>query len=122
MNIVIQNTLDKKEYSHLSSIMHYPLNKLIRDLSILDEKEKRFVTHPSTHLDVILYNQIDKRVVLVIEVDGFAFHENNPTQLARDKLKDRILYKYDIPIIRFPTNGSQEDKKLLLKLEEVLNS
>jgi len=80
------------------------------------------VIHSSTHLDILLYSQIDKRIVLAIEVDSFAFHENNPVQLQRDKLKDNILYKYNIPIIRFPTNGSQEDKKLLIKLKEVLDS
>ncbi len=121
MNIVIENVLDKEEYSHLSHIAHYPLNKLIKDLSLLNTKEEKFVLHPSAHLDVLLYNRIDKRVILAIEVDGFAFHENNPTQLKRDKMKDGILQRYNIPIIRFPTNGSQEEKRLLEKLNEVIN-
>ena len=120
MNIVVEDVLNKREYRHLNYIMHYPLNKLIKDLSILDEKEKDFVQHPSTHLDILLYSKIDKRAVLAIEVDGFAFHENNAAQLQRDKLKDSILHKYNIPIIRFPTNGSQEEKKLIKKLQEVL--
>ena len=122
MNIVIEDVLNIQEYRHLNYIMHYPLNKLIKDLSLLDEKEKDFVQHPSAHLDIILYSKIDKRVVLAIEVDGFAFHENNATQLQRDKLKDCILHKYDIPLIRFPTNGSQEEKKLINKLQEVLGN
>lgn len=122
MNIVIEDVLNIQEYRHLNYIMHYPLNKLIKDLSLLDEKEKDFVQHPSAHLDIILYSKIDKRVVLAIEVDGFAFHENNATQLQRDKLKDCILHKYDIPLIRFPTNGSQEEKKLINKLQEILGT
>lgn len=121
MKIVIENILDKEDYSQLSHVMHYPLNKLIKDLSLLNIKEQKFVQHPSAHLDFLLYNQIDNRAILAIEVDGVAFHENNPTQLKRDVMKDAILQKYNIPIIRFPTNGSEEEKKLLNKLKEVLN-
>lgn len=36
-------------------------------------------------------------------------------------MKDRILEKYNIPILRVPTNGSEEEKKLKDKLIEVLN-
>ena len=57
----------------------------------------------------------------MIEVDGVKYHENNPTQLKRDKLKDSILEKYNIPIIRFPTNGSEEEKKLLKKLKYIID-
>lgn len=36
-------------------------------------------------------------------------------------MKDRILEKYNIPILRLPTNGSEEKKKLKGKLVQVLN-
>jgi hypothetical protein len=36
-------------------------------------------------------------------------------------MKDEILQKYNIPIIRISTNGSEEEKRLLKKLKEVLN-
>ena len=62
-------------------------------------------------LCVVFYKQ-DKTCVLVIEVDGFAFHENNPDQLTRDRLKDNILRKYGIRVLRLPTNGSGEDEKI----------
>jgi len=119
MNIVIENILDREEYSQLRHVMNYSLNKLIKDLNLLNIEEQKFVQHPSAHIDFLLYNQIDKQVVLAVEVDGIAFHEDNPIQLKRDKMKDNILQKYNIPIIRFPTNGSEEEKKLLNKLKEV---
>jgi very-short-patch-repair endonuclease len=53
-----------------------------------------------THTDFVIFNKLDKMPVLVVEVDGHAFHANNPKQLERDKMKDQILRKYDIPIIR----------------------
>ena len=48
----------------------------------------------------------------MIEVDGFAFHENNPMQQTKDRLKDSILEKSKIPYLRLKTNGSGEREKL----------
>ena len=122
MNIVINNVLDNEEFIHLDKIFNYPLNKIIKDTSILNLDEIKFVQHNSTHVDFLIYNTIYNQPVLVIEVDGVAFHENNPVQLKRDALKDRILEKYNLPIIRFATNGSEEEKKLMNKLKEVIGA
>ncbi|MNO03009.1 hypothetical protein D3C81_2235980 [compost metagenome] len=59
--------------------------------------------------------------VLAVEVDGYKYHENNPAQLKRDKMKDEILSRYDIPILRFSTVGSGEEKILTEKLRQLLN-
>jgi len=119
MNIIIDKALNKENYKHLGKILHFPLNKLIKDTNFLNTDEFKFVQNPLTHIDFLIYNKINKQAILVIEVDGVAFHENNPTQLKRDKLKDNILEKYNIPIIRFATNGSEEEKKLFNKLKEI---
>ena len=52
-----------------------------------------------------------------IEVDGFRYHENNPEQLRRDKMKDAILEKYNLPLLRLATNGSDERRKIIEMLE-----
>ncbi len=44
-----------------------------------------------------------------------------PVQLKRDKMKDEILKKYDIPILRFSTVGSGEENLLSDKLNELLS-
>ncbi|MCP3032356.1 endonuclease domain-containing protein [Halobacillus sp. A1] len=44
-----------------------------------------------THTDFGIFN---KKPLLVVEVDGYKFHENNPKQLNRDQMKDEILKKY----------------------------
>jgi len=44
--------------------------------------------------------------VLAIEVDGFAFHENNPDQQARDALKDETLDAHQMPLLRLTTTGA----------------
>jgi hypothetical protein len=41
--------------------------------------------------------------------------------LERDKMKDRILQKYGIPIIRIKTNESGEETRLRNKLNQILN-
>lgn len=84
--------------------MHQPLKMLIRDPKKLDEAECRFAMNVLTHTDFVIFNKLDKMPVLVVEVDGYAFHANNPKQLERDKMKDTILEKYGIPILRIKTN------------------
>ncbi len=47
--------------------------------------------------------------MLAIEVDGYEYH-NGTVQAARDMLKNHILQLYQIPLLRFQTNGSGERK------------
>ncbi|MEG2013044.1 MAG: DUF2726 domain-containing protein, partial [Anaerovoracaceae bacterium] len=72
------------------------------------------------HVDFLIYNKIDKSPVLVIEVDGHEFHKTGTKQHDRDILKDGILLKYDIPIMRFNTTGSSEKRKLEFMVSSLL--
>ena len=65
---------------------------------------------------VAKYKQ-DKTCKLVVEVDGFSFHENRPEQLRRDALKDAILTKNNIPFLRLATNGSGERERIIHALQ-----
>jgi hypothetical protein len=118
MAVLIEEVLGLEQYSYLNYVFSYPLANLIRDINILTEEEQAFVK-ASSHIDFLIYSKIHKQVVLALEVDGVAFHADNPEQLQRDKLKDRILGKYHIPVMRFATDGSEEKKRLIEKLEEV---
>lgn len=120
MNALIEKVLNLEEYHSLGKILHYPLNAVIRDTSSLNEQELRFVSNILTHVDFMIFRKIDKSPVLVVEVDGYNFHQNNAKQLERDKLKDSILEKYNIPILRLPTNGSGEEEKLKEKLKDII--
>ena len=55
--------------------------------------------------------------LLAIEVDGFAFHDNNPAQLERDAIKDEILQAHQMPLRRLATTGSGEDQRIRQELE-----
>lgn len=54
-----------------------------------------------------------------IEVDGYYFHREGTKQQERDNIKDKILYKYDIPLIRLNTTGSGEKEILENKIKEI---
>lgn len=120
MNAVIEKVLDLPEFQNLDCVMHQPLKMLIRNPEKLDENECRFAMNVLTHTDFVIFNKLDKMPVLVVEVDGYTFH-NNPKQIERDKMKDAILQKYGIPIVRFKTNESEEETRLRTMLNQILN-
>ncbi|MGH4138216.1 DUF2726 domain-containing protein [Clostridium sp.] len=120
MNMVIEKVLSRNEFRSLDRVLHQPLKMLIKDTSKLTEVEYKFAMNILTHTDFIIFSKIDKSPVLVVEVDGYAFHANNKVQLVRDKMKDEILRKYSIPILRVSTNESGEEVRLYNKLCQVL--
>ena len=121
MNSIIMKVLNETEFQGLDRVLHQPLRMLIHDPDLLSEDECRYALNPLTHTDFLIFNRIDKSPILVVEVDGYAFHADNPAQLERDKMKNDILDKYGIPVIRFGTNGSQEEQKLREKLHEIVS-
>lgn len=121
MNAVIEKVLSLQEFQNLDRVLHQPLKMLIRNPEKLEEDECRFAMNVLTHTDFVIFNKLDKRPVLVVEVDGYAFHADNPKQLERDKMKDRILQKYGIPILRIKTNESGEETRLRNNLNRILN-
>ncbi|EEG79110.1 AAA domain-containing protein [Dethiobacter alkaliphilus] len=121
INAVIEKVLDLPEYQNLSHVMHQPLKMLIRNAEKLNDDECRFAMNVLTHTDFVIFNKLNKMPILVVEVDGYAYHANNPKQLERDKMKDIILEKYNIPILRLKTNESGEERRLRTKLSQILN-
>lgn len=117
MYSVIENEL--KKYNGLDVICQQPIDMLIRDKSLLTKREKEYASNYLTRLDFLIFNKITKKPVLAIEVDGYKYHELNEKQMERDILKNSILKKYQIPLIRFSTTGSREDIRLRDKLKEL---
>lgn len=69
-------------------------------------------------VDFVVYNRVTNDPLLAIEVDGFAFHENNPAQLERDAIKDEIFRAHRMPLLRLPTTGSGEDQRIRNALDD----
>ena len=116
MYAVIQDALSKSEYSKYDVVMHVPLRTILSDLTKLDTQELSFATNYLTHVDFLIFSRLTHQPILVVEVDGFSYH-NTPVQRERDRMKNRILAKYNIPILRFNTTGSGEAHKLLAFLD-----
>ena len=104
----------------LDVICHFPLNMLIKNPQLLNDRECQYAMNPATHLDFLIYNRISKKSVLAIEVDGYEFHKKDTVQASRDLLKDRIMDLYEIPLLRFKTNGSSEREKIAGMLDKLV--
>lgn len=114
---LLQNVL--KDYHNLKILMHIKLSHLVNDLKGFSNTEKKYITNPFTHVDFVIYNELTKLPILVIEVDGIKFHEQNIVQSLRDDIKDRVLEANNIPILRLKTNESKERSRIINKLNEL---
>jgi len=114
----IIDLLNSRPGLSLNIICFLSLNMLIRDLTRLNAEECRYAMNTATHVDFLIYNRISKKHVLAIEVDGFHYHKPGTLQYEHDRMKDRILELYGIPLLRFATNGSGEMLKVSQALDE----
>ena len=115
---IIRDVLCRNEFQKYDVVMHVPLRMILSDLTKLDSRELSFSTNHLTHVDFLIYSRLTHRPVLVVEVDGFRYHRN-PKQQERDGVKNRVLSKYGIPILRFNTVGSGEESKLIAMLTQL---
>lgn len=120
MYSLIEEVLTKNKYASLDVVCHFPLNMLIRNPELLDEKECKYAMNPATHVDFLIYNRISKKPVLAVEVDGYEYHREDSQQALRDLQKNHIMELYEIPLIRFKTNGSREREKLTEILDRLV--
>lgn len=99
-------------------VFEEPLKELLsgRQLSCLTEDERRYALNDLTHVDFIVYNKTSKAPILAIEVDGYRYHRPGSRQAKRDRMKDAILEKSGVKLLRFSTTGSGEKDKILAAL------
>lgn len=114
----IEEVLKRPEFSMLDVAVHASLAALLRDTAPLTAEEKRYATNPFTHLDFLIFHKMDKTPVLVIETDGTYFHIAGTKQAERDNLKNTVLKKYDIPLLRIRTDESDIRGKILRALRK----
>ncbi len=120
MYSLIEEIIANNKYSSLDVVCHFPLNMLIKNPELLNEQECRYAMNPATHLDFLIYNRIGKKPVLAIEVDGYEYHKGDSVQASRDVLKNHIMELYEIPLLRFRTNGSGEKEKIMEVLDKAV--
>lgn len=115
----INNLIKEKNFDNLDVAVHVPLSDVVDGLEKLTPAEWKFVNKTWTHIDFVIFNKMDKKTVIAVEVDGYFYHKEGTAQEKRDKVKDRILEKYGIPLVRLATMKSDERKILEEKMEMV---
>lgn len=108
------------EFNHLGVFCHTPLRNVIRDWSLLNEQEQKYISHYSTHLDFLIINHVTKKPVLAIETDGYTYHNDEAEQHQRDLMKNHILEVYNLPLLRLKTNESGEKQRIVLSLKSII--
>lgn len=93
----------------------------IKDFTInnknFSESEKTYIRN-NCSVDFLVKDKVNHDIVCIIEVDGVAYHENNKEQQIKDSLKDSILQKCNLPLLRLKTNGSNEE----IKIKQIFNN
>ena len=108
------------EFSHLGVFCHTPLKTVIRDRSLLNDEERKYISYYATHLDFLIVNHVTKKPILAIETDGYNFHNEETDQHRRDEMKNHILNVYGLPLLRLSTTGSGERNKIVKALKDIM--
>lgn len=125
---LIEKILDKEKerLPHVKVMYGYQLRWLIKDMDCLTERERQYVQNQNTHIDFLFTIRSGSVPVLAVEVDGYSYHNKRQTeQYQRDRMKDRILKSYGIPLLRLSTVGHSEEQRLtneLLKYAGVIRN
>lgn len=93
---------------------NYPLKYVIKVNTLTDPEDIKFVSNINTHCDFLIYNRLNKEIVLVVEVDGNQHRE--AIQAARDRRKDRLLANAGVKILRLPTTSIECKEKIVAML------
>lgn len=115
---VIESVLKTDEFSSLGCAVHVSLSSVLRDYSSFDAAETVYARNPLTHIDFLLFSKMDKQPVLAIEIDGTSFHAEGSRQAERDRMKNDILKKSGLPLLRIRTDESREREKIVAALRQ----
>ena len=120
MYALITDVLKDGRFKQLRVATHVPLRMIIRQRDLLTTAEAQYASNVLSHVDFLIFDSLGKTPKLAIEVDGVAFHQEGTRQATRDEMKNNILTKYNLPFLRFKTDGSNERARLIKRLEEVV--
>ena len=121
MHHAICKILSNEKYQKYDVASHVPLRMILNELDKLDTRELSFVTNQFSHVDFLIFSKLTHQPLIAIEVDGHSYHSNEK-QKERDSVKDSVFKKYGIPLLRFPTTGSEEEKRIREALDELSKS
>ncbi|MFZ5627979.1 MAG: AAA domain-containing protein [Spirochaetota bacterium] len=121
---VIQDILESSEFRRmrLACMRHVPLAWLGLDNTRFTDRELEFVKNPWAHVDMLIFDSVEKTPLVAIEVDGWAFHRPGSLQAIRDELKNSIFNQSGVPLIRLSTTGSGEAATVAAALRQATST
>lgn len=119
---VIEDVLRQERFQSFGCSIHPSLATLVKDYSVLTEDEARYANNPLTHLDFLVFSTMNRAPLLAIEIDGTSFHSKGSAQATRDFLKNSVLEKIRIPLLRIRTNESGEYSRIETALTKAIES
>lgn len=111
---VINEICSSGDYGALGYKFNYPLKYVIKSNALTDPQDIKFVSNINTHCDFLIYNKLNKEILLVVEVDGSQHREE--IQAARDRRKDGLLTDAGIKILRLTTTSIECKEKITAML------
>lgn len=116
---LLTDILKEGPFSKFGVIFEQPMKEIVNETHIenLTDEEKSYATNDLTHIDFLIFNKLTKQPVLAIEVDGHKYHKKGTRQAERDKIKNAVLEKCNLPLLRLSTTGSGEREKVIEALQ-----
>ena len=115
----IKKCLSDIGISSIDFVIHVPLHDFIKITDEFTDEEIRFIK-TDAHVDFLIYNKMDKKPILAIEVDGFKYHKQNSKQIERDQIKNIIFEKTGLHLLRLSTTGANEEERIKCKINEII--
>lgn len=108
---LLREILEEKEWKLLSFHKQIYVKQLVSDKALsFTDREIAYMNHRAS-CDFVLYYRVGKKPCAVIEVDG-GYHEK-PEQIERDQVKNSILEKAELPLLRLKTTDSNIKEKIV---------
>ena len=117
-DLCLRELLAEPAYQRLGYAKEVYLRDSLPHVHRLNEAQRAFV-YTDSALDFGVYSRVTGRLLLAVEVDGWAFHGDSDKQRKRDSLKDSIMAAYGVPVLRLPTNGSGEERLIREALDQL---
>ena len=114
IDTILNTELKKDDYRDYEYRREVLIRNCIKNIDNLNEEEKIYINN-GARIDFVIYDKMDKKPILFIEVDGFEFHKNNPKQQKKDLLKDNICKKCNINILRIQTWGRSNSEEEIIR-------
>lgn len=114
---ILNDICKSRKHGLLSFKFNYPLRKILHAEYYHTLEDRNFILAPGTHCDFVVFNNLDKQIVLIVEVDGKQ-HEGK-LQKQRDARKDRLIRSAGLKLVRIKTTDIDAKERIEKQLNSV---